>query len=127
MGILGPEWPNSETHEDGGCTVVPHLCRNIPATKWGAAGRGALGLQVAWAASFEEVREHPHLYMTSTGPEETPEKSTSSPTAMRAVEKLSPPTQCYSPEPRNHPCLSSSFSQVTSTWPLGVVGELWVF
>lgn len=47
------------------------------------------------------MREHPHLYMTSTGLEEAPEKSSSSLTAMRAVEKCSSPEQHYSPEPRN--------------------------
>ena len=66
---------------------------------------GALGLQVACAAGCEEVREHPHLYTTSTGLGEAPEKSSSSPTAMRAVEKRSPPEQCYTPEPRNQACL----------------------
>lgn len=53
------------------------------------------------AAGFEEVREHPHLYPTSTGPEEAAEKYSLNPTAMRAVEKHSPLEQCYSPEPRN--------------------------
>lgn len=85
-----------------------HICVGTFLWQNGKQQWGALGLQVAWAASFEEVREHPHLYMTSTGPEEAPEKSTSSPTAMRAVEKHSP-EQCYSHEPRNQPCLLPSF------------------
>lgn len=47
------------------------------------------------------MREHPHLYITSTALEEAPEKSSLNLVATRAVEKRSPPKQCCSLEPRN--------------------------
>lgn len=78
-----------------------HICAGTFLRHSGEQQSGALGLRVACAAGFEEVREHPYLHMTSTGPEEAPDKSSSSPVVMRAVEKRSPPEQCYSPEPRN--------------------------
>lgn len=83
---------------------------------------GALQLQVACAAGFEEVRENPHLYMTSTGLEEAPEKFSLSLVAMRTLEKHSPPEQRCSPEPRNQaslfPCL------VFQGCPLGLCLQL---
>lgn len=57
-----------------------------------------VGLQVACAAGFEEVREHPQLHKTSTSLREVPEKSS---TAMRAVDKQSPTQHCYAPETRH--------------------------
>lgn len=57
---------------------------------------GALGFQVACAAGFEGAREHPHLHMTSTALGKATEKFSSGPTAMRAVEKHSPPEQLLS-------------------------------
>lgn len=101
-----------------------HICAGTFLWQSGEQQSGALGLQVACAVSFEEVREHPHLCMTSTHLEEAPEKSSSSPTAMRAVEKCSPPEQCYSPEPRNQACLlpypafTSAFLASTSSYVL---------
>lgn len=46
-------------------------------------------------------RENLHLYLTSTGLEEAPQKSSLSLVAMRAVEKHSPPEQHCSPKQRN--------------------------
>lgn len=80
--------------------MVPHLCGDILVALWEQKS-GALRLKVACAAGFEEVREHPHLYMTSTGLEEAPEKSSLSLAAMGAVEKRSLPEQCCSPQPRH--------------------------
>lgn len=57
---------------------------------------GALGFQVTCAAGFEDVKEYPHLHKTSTALGKATEKFSSSPTAMRAVEKHSPPEQLLS-------------------------------
>jgi len=82
-----------------------HICAGTFLWQSGEQRQRALGVKVAWGAGFEVVRELPHQYGISTGLEEFPEKSSSSPSVMGAVKNCFPPEQCYSPYPLFHGCL----------------------